>query len=158
MSLQFQLVCLRNYCRGCSCKEIKKKSHFNFKLGSIYQVCIRKLSCTSCILLHRVLQRRLTPIKTTSYDDCTHFSDKTYLKKLEWDTFSQLVEWLADGTGLLGGTPVLPPRLHRQLTLLGVDEVCHGVFGCPVHDALPVHDEDDGHIVIVHRHQTLLVK
>lgn len=80
------------------------------------------------------------------------FQTKKCLKG-EWDAFFfPVVEWLTDGTKLLGGIPVLHPRLHRQLALLGVDEVSHGVLGCSVHDVLPVHDDDDGHIVIVHRH------
>lgn len=90
---------------------------------------------------------------TTSCDYCIHFPDKKMLeRRVGCFFFFPVVEWLTDGTKLLGGIPVLHPRLHRQLALLGVDEVSHGVLGCSVHDVLPVHDDDDGHIVIVHRH------
>lgn len=62
-----------------------------------------------------------------------------------------------DGTELLGGTSLLPSRLLSQLALLGVDELPHRVLGRSVEGVLPVVDDDDGHIVVVHRHQTLVV-
>lgn len=68
-----------------------------------------------------------------------------------------MVNGLMDGTELLGGTSLLPSRLLSQLALLGVDELPHGVLSRPVESVLPVIDDDDGHIVIVHRHQTLAV-
>lgn len=67
-----------------------------------------------------------------------------------------MVHVLMDGTELLGGTSLLPSRLLSQLALLGVDELLHGVLGPPVEGVLPVEDDDDGHVVIVHRHETLV--
>ena len=81
---------------------------------------------------------------------------RQYSLKLERNTtFSLKVNGLTDGTELLGGTSLLPSGLLSQLALLGVDELPHGVLSCPVESVLPVINDDDGHIVVVHRHQTL---